>query len=346
MSRSCAHIPARPGRQRGLSLVEIMVAMVISLILLAGVVQIFIGSKNTYRVQEGLSRLQENGRFAIDIMARDVRMAGFQGCTRLGTAPGQVEPNIIVKTPPAALAFTVNDVLAGADDVSAGNALGARAGTDTLTIRGARPSSAKLTGNMTADNANIQIDSNPDNFEANDILIITDCINADIFQASAVSNGSGTTVTIAHANNVNTDNRLSKAYRDNAMLMRFETYTYFVADSGRTNAAGNPIYSLFRTSVDGSTEELIEGIEDLQIQYGVDTNDDMLVDTYVAAGGVGASQWGNIVAVRLSVLADTIENVATAETGYNTGTFSSNSPGDRKLRREFTTTVTLRNRAI
>lgn len=63
--------------QRGLSLVEILVALTISLFLIAGVIQLFIGSKQTYRFNDAQSRLQENGRFAIDRMAWDIRMAGY-----------------------------------------------------------------------------------------------------------------------------------------------------------------------------------------------------------------------------------------------------------------------------
>lgn len=64
--------------QRGLSLVELLVALVISLFLIAGVIQLFIGSKQTYRFHDALSRVQENGRFALEAMARDIRMAGYQ----------------------------------------------------------------------------------------------------------------------------------------------------------------------------------------------------------------------------------------------------------------------------
>lgn len=63
--------------QRGLTLIEIMVALVLSLFLIAGVIQLFLGSKQTYRFHDALSRLQENGRFALDTMARDIRMADF-----------------------------------------------------------------------------------------------------------------------------------------------------------------------------------------------------------------------------------------------------------------------------
>ena len=66
--------------QTGLSLIEIMIALLIGAFLIGGVLQIFIGSKQTYRMQEALSRLQENGRFAMDFLAKDIRMAGYREC--------------------------------------------------------------------------------------------------------------------------------------------------------------------------------------------------------------------------------------------------------------------------
>ncbi|NOZ54571.1 MAG: prepilin-type N-terminal cleavage/methylation domain-containing protein [Gammaproteobacteria bacterium] len=63
--------------QQGFTLVEIMVAITLSVILLAGVMQIFIGSKTTYNLQSGLGRLHENARFALDIMAQNIGMAGY-----------------------------------------------------------------------------------------------------------------------------------------------------------------------------------------------------------------------------------------------------------------------------
>ena len=68
--------------QTGLSLIEIMISLLISAFLIGGVLQIFIGSKQTYRMQQSLSRLQENGRFAMDFLAKDIRMAGYWGCLR------------------------------------------------------------------------------------------------------------------------------------------------------------------------------------------------------------------------------------------------------------------------
>lgn len=78
-------------RQQGVTLVELMVAMVISLIVLAGVGNIFIAGKRAYLAQEGLSRVQENGRFALAILSRDINLAGYH-------EPGQAAPAPIKAT--------------------------------------------------------------------------------------------------------------------------------------------------------------------------------------------------------------------------------------------------------
>ena len=64
---------------RGFSLVELMVALVITLILLAGIGQIFLSSKKSYTVQDSLSRMQETGRYAMDTLTQDLRRAGYWG---------------------------------------------------------------------------------------------------------------------------------------------------------------------------------------------------------------------------------------------------------------------------
>ena len=66
--------------QQGLTLVEMMVAILLSLILTAGVIQSYLGNKQTYGFQEAMSRNQENGRYGIEVLSRDLRMAGFTGC--------------------------------------------------------------------------------------------------------------------------------------------------------------------------------------------------------------------------------------------------------------------------
>ena len=82
----CKQSHHRLHRQAGLTLVEIMVAVTLSLVLLAGVMQIFIGSKSAYNLQNGIGRLQENARFATDILANSIGLAGMT--TSYPSVPG------------------------------------------------------------------------------------------------------------------------------------------------------------------------------------------------------------------------------------------------------------------
>lgn len=78
--RMTMQAPVIASRQRGISLIELMVGIAISSLLMLGMYQIFSASQVTFQMQEGLSRVQENGRFAMDYLQRNVRMAGFMGC--------------------------------------------------------------------------------------------------------------------------------------------------------------------------------------------------------------------------------------------------------------------------
>jgi type IV pilus assembly protein PilW len=70
--------PAGNANQRGFSLVELMIAMVIGLVLMMGVVDVMVSSKETFQTNEDISRIQENGRYALAVLVRDVRMAGYR----------------------------------------------------------------------------------------------------------------------------------------------------------------------------------------------------------------------------------------------------------------------------
>lgn len=63
--------------QSGLSLVELLIAMALGLILTLGALQMMLSSQSLYRTTDSLSRIQESGRFALDFLAKDIRMAGY-----------------------------------------------------------------------------------------------------------------------------------------------------------------------------------------------------------------------------------------------------------------------------
>lgn len=81
-------------QQQGFTLVEIMLAITLSLILIAGVIQVYLSGKTSFQVQNQLARLQENQRISIDFLQRDIRQAGF---VPYGETPIPVNQRIVVE---------------------------------------------------------------------------------------------------------------------------------------------------------------------------------------------------------------------------------------------------------
>jgi len=335
-------------KQKGMTLIEVMIAITISLILLAGVLQIFIGNKQTYLVQDAVARLQESGRFAVKFLTKDLRMAGFMGCASISS---DITPTNMADVDGDGVADTVagfaGDGLQGwessdlpvaisdTQNLAVGTAVGTvLAGTDIISIKRASDTGVRLAGNTVPTNANIQIDptTGAGMFSPDDILFISDCTHADIFAVNSVSGGTGI-LTISHSTAVNTGNFIS-TYDTDAEVMRMINTVYFVGN----NDKGVP--SLFRVDMGNAgaltTQELVEGVEDMQISYGEDTDGDRTANLYRDADTV--TDWTQVISVRISLNIRTIEdNVATITDGtYN----------DNRLRRTFTTTITIRNRVV
>jgi len=352
-------------RSRGLSLVELMVSLAISSVLLLGISTIYLDSKQTDTLGAALSRIQETGRFGIDFLAKDIRMAGYQGCMD----PDTLEVTIIANNPPTTSLFQTalrgfevddNTWANGTEFDNTAIETNALVGSDVIALQRASTADVQLTGNMSVFNANIQITGNPMGFEQNDIVIIADCESADMFR---ISNNPGTgagTITVSHANNVNSDNRLSALYDESATIMTFDSVVYFVADTGRTNAKGDAINALYRQTdnlINNATptfvrEELIEGVDSMQILYGERLATGNI--RYVPADTVTDMQ--EVESVKLGLLISSIESVQgtddnqtyelPGETIFPTGTAGAvvTHAVDRRLRRDFSVTINIRNR--
>ena len=93
MSTHALNTAVKHSRQQGFTLVEIMLAITLSLILMAGVVQVYLSSKTSFNVQNQLSKLQQNQRISVDFLQRDIRQAGF---TPLGDPAISVNSRISV----------------------------------------------------------------------------------------------------------------------------------------------------------------------------------------------------------------------------------------------------------
>jgi type IV pilus assembly protein PilW len=349
--QKCLRQSIHHSKQQGMTLIEILIAMLLGAFLLAGVLQIFINTKQTYRMQEGLSRLQENGRFAMEFLTYDIRMSGFLGCNSSAALniiadPKAPNPKIDAPIPiPSANAVSGNNnVTNNWSTFACSDSNACIAGTDAITLYSANSCGGKLVGNMTTANANIQINgTNTCNNQTYDVLVVSDCSNTDIFVASNVSSGGGIETT-AHANNQNSSNFLSKAYGPDAELLKFNSSTYFI----RTGASGQPaLWKLDDNEhePDKTPVELVEGIEDMQITYGVDTDADGTPNSYLTANNIITANWPLVVSVRISLLARTLaDNLSASAVAYDYNGANDLMPTDRRLRRVFSTTVALRNR--
>ncbi len=367
--------------QRGLTLVELMIAMLLGLFLLGGILQIFISSRHTYTMQEGLSRLQENGRFAIDFMARDIRLAGYVGCP---DSQALLSMQNMLNNPTAFL-YRFNTGIEGFEATSApGVTPGSWSpsiinaaitspwgGADVITIRRADEQGVLVAGQ---DPGLFTLTlAQPATLNKCDIAVVASCQTAAVFQVSDIPTNNvleykpGTSCnsgasTVAPGNDAAKflGNYASGDVRLKGEVRLMNTISYYVRRSDVTNEL-----SLYRRIGENDAQELVEGVERMEILYGVDTDTDENAPGYGSANyyvkadantldvpgnaAATAANWAKVVSVRISLLVATVDEIASQPLAY---TFNDELhdgatfplPTDRKLRRAFTTTIALRNR--
>lgn len=339
--------------QSGFSLVELMIALLIGLILIGGIIQIFVGSKVTYSTQAALSKIQENGRFAMSFLARDIRQAGYTGCSRNTSTA-----NTIRDASSAIPSFLdISNPVNGIDGMNGTDAFNETpiAGTDVIEVKFVDPTSACEVDKHVPNSANLHCNADH-NFQKGEILVVTDCEHTAIFQFAKagttnkiVVHGAGNSVSPGNCTKglgtpvVCTANGTSYQYT-NGSVMRMAAYRYYVSDTGSFNQPA--LYREVISNTSGTfgiqAQELVEGVEDLQILYGEDTNSDSSADYYVPFGYISSPD--DVVSVRVNILVRSIEdNVVqgsqTLQFNGNTRTFK-----DGHLRKAFTSTIALRNR--
>lgn len=329
----CHTARVRSHAERGFSLVEMLVAMLLGIILMAAVVQIFIGSKQTYRMREQVAALTDNGRFAIELMQREIRMAGYSGCRTLSS----LQPNVVADSPPdfSEVADGIQGFNNGSGWVNPTSTTRV-AGTDVLTVTHASGGGVPLTSNMADRAAPLNVSSQTSVMYDSQLLLVSDCQKVDMFRASTVTENSGT-YTINHTNAANTSDLLSRAYEENAMVMTMGSTTFFVG----VNAGGEG--SLYMVPLGSATaDELVTGVQDMQILYAVDTDGDRQPDDYVEAQAV--TDWATVLGVNVGFLLHTDNNVAADPQALAFNGASANPSSDKRLRTSFWSAVALRNR--
>lgn len=317
-------------RQLGFSLIELLIAMLISLILMAGVFQSYLGSKQAYRTQDGLSRLQENARFALDFMTRDLRMADTWGCVPQPFLQAYSYTIDQLITNNNVAVFDYNPDPASAGYPASGGIFGTEAGTtDSITIRGIGSTAGAWAIPVTDFNfATGQADlaiapPNTGN------VIISDCGHGDISAIAAT----GTTVVLNPAPTPVDP----QTYARGATLYPVQRVDYQIGNGGAITTG------LFRRVDGGAWQEVVTDVEQMQIQYHLTAG-----ATYLDADDA-AMDWAAVDSIRVSLTFRTPNaNVATAAQAYTVIDAAGNAVdstannADRRLRRTFSTVVDVR----
>jgi len=249
--------------QRGFSLIEMMIASLVGLILMAGTMQIFSSTKQSSRTSTAITRMQENGRAGLYFIENAVRLSGYR--------PNSLE-DFSVSFPGVSANFDFNgQVIKGFDNDTVGSNNDILDGTDRIRMR----------------------------YLGNDDDFISDCVG-NPFDAGEM---------------VETD--------------------FLVNDDGELVCDPDLINS------PGNWQTLIDGVEDMQIIYGVDTNSDFNADFYVPGDQV--PDGSEVVSVRISLLLQSDDLIATQAQPYRFNGATVNDPGDRRLRKVFSSTTAVRN---
>lgn len=260
-----------PKSLQGFTLTEIMVALLISTILMGGVLSIMSSSKRTYALQNELSELQDNARFIIDELARELRMAGYFGCSS-NKQPIDANTNLAI------------DLGSPFGDTWDGQSVNNRAVTDENGHPSPFPASDALVISsfsepLLVDLVNTQFNKNQKSITLNprsilpeagnpsrNRIIVSDCGGSHLYQVSN-SNPNNSRITLANGFKKNYDQPVEVfmgasrvAYEVKYIDDQLALYKCIDRNNNSNCENTEPL------------ERLVEGVENMQIRYGIDTD--------------------------------------------------------------------------
>ena len=316
-------------KQSGFSLLEIFIALSIGLGLTAGVLSVFVGMKTTTSETSSYGELQENGRFAISILTDDLLRQNFWG-----DLPGSLDVSGLTVSPNAA-------------SISATDCIGS--GSNNATFPAAIGHFRTLWGKTAAFNNEINCINNAK--IGSDIIQIKRVIAQPLIAADIdadkyymISNANSAAIFAGNA---------AIPVVNNGLIWEYQHHIYYVRnDSQGSNTVPVLVKGRLKNAATAMVlEVLIDGIEQIRFMYGVDTDNDNLVDAYISADNMTDAEWDNdngasILAIKMYVLArDILPDLKyTNDNVYQLGDVFFDPPENDHYRRLlFTSTVTLFN---
>jgi type IV pilus assembly protein PilW len=266
-------------RARGVTLVELMVAMTLALAIVAAVGYVYLQGKQGFSVQDNRSRLQENARLAFSVMSRDILMSGYFGCIKSAVDDNNSPPVATLRITAAQPLMTADISWLELDGDETGGtrflspALSVRgydngagwnvptgisstrlAGTDAIIILRGGDDARHVTESL--NQTTIKIQSALPGLTADDNgqsipLVVSNCTRGEIVKAKISSGGTAFSVdTNLNKNAVGTSDPLvEKRFRyapfeAASMVTAFEPVTYYIAPALGKNGVSVP--SLYR----------------------------------------------------------------------------------------------------
>lgn len=255
-------------RQQGLGLVELLISITLSLVIMAGVIQLFASSAQTSRTNQAASRIQENVRYAIKRIGDDIAKAGSLGCFSYASAPDDYIYNELLNVNAGTWNDFTSSFISGVNaDADAANAI--VDGTDTLIIKYADLSnSLRVIGASDVDE--IEVEDASDVGDGS-LIMAGNCQNMSVF---TVNSDGVDTLTL-----LNGESSILKIANSDAFVYTGNTgaHEYYIGDSVAAINAGDTCSaqqrgncSLYRASNGGNGQELVEGVHGMTVSYSSD----------------------------------------------------------------------------
>jgi len=329
-----------PGLQRGLTLFELMLSVTLGLLVSGVVLSLYINTSRSLAQNERYAWMQENARFALRALSEDLRMVDFWGRviatgvigTDVTSTVGDCGVDIAVFNGDTAILTNNYHPVIPSTQFTPCAALAAvmRPNTDLLVLKRVAGSS---TASTFVDAADVDGDSN-----TTEILTLG---ASDLTNGVVYLRGSGTAGTFI--NDASSTNPPGTGQSD----WRYIPRIYFVRNFYET--VGDQIPALCRLAIAGidlsGTECIAEGIEDIHVQFGIDTDQDAIANIYTSIPTL--SEMENAVSARLYLLARSIDADPhfSNDTQYVLGDETVPAANDGFFRRVYSTTISLRNSA-
>lgn len=278
----------------GYTLIELLIGMALGIALSAMVLPAFLSNVNAFKSVKSVARTHENARFALTELAKSLRNTGFRGCDSGVTSISNLTGSTIYD-----FAQTIEGQERAADEAIAGlsNTLTLTSAADAVIVKTLSLVDGILAADVPANATTMTLSSGHD-VSTGDVIFVGDCENGYLF---SISNVNSSTITLGQAVPA------SASFTGGTLVYRFDSTTYFLAASQLyTNNQGDTPNSLWRKVNGGAEEEMVAGIENLQIVYGLDSDNDGVPNQFVDGAGVSGN-FNSVSIVRFQVLASSLD---------------------------------------